>query len=124
MKNIITILSLLLTFTSYAQEKKCSHLKIGKFEYSNPVYSEWKIIRTDSTQIEKNSKSGIEIYSSIEWKSDCLYVLTYKKILNSDPKDFIGRTVQVEITEIKSDRYTCESKSDIMDLKLEIVKIN
>ena len=124
--NCILIIILVLTFSSCAQEKKCSEFKVGTFEYSDPKFSEWKVNRTDSTQIEISTKSGIEIFSSIEWKNDCEYVLTYKKVLNSgsDVNDLVGQTIQVEIVETKSDRYTCKSKSDVMDLELEMVKID
>ncbi len=125
MKIGTSIIILLLTLSCSAQEKKCADFKVGKFEYSDPRFSEWKVSRTDSTQTEINTKSGIEIYSSIKWKSDCEYVLTYKKVLNSgtDTNDIIGKTIEVEIVETTPDSYTCKSKSDVMDLELEMVRI-
>jgi hypothetical protein len=121
MKNII--ITLLLTFTSYSQEPKCSNFKCGKFKYSNPKYSEWIVMRTDSTQTEKSSISGIEIKSSIEWKSDCEYVLVYKRVLNAEAKNMIGKIVLVKIVQTESDRYTCISKDEKNELELEMIKI-
>jgi hypothetical protein len=119
-----SILILLLNFClkSCAQEKICADFKIGSFEYSDPKFSEWKVNRTDSTQTEISSKSRIEIHSSIEWKTDCEYILTYKKVLNFDAKEIIGKTITVKILETKSDRYTCISKSGNTELNLEMVK--
>jgi hypothetical protein len=122
MKNLILILLLNFCLKSCAQEKICEDFKIGSFEYSDPKFSEWKVNRTDSTQTEISSKSKIEIYSSIEWKTDCEYILTYKKVLNSDAKEIIGKTITVKILETKSDSYTCISKSGDTELKLEMVK--
>jgi len=123
MKKAIPIVILLITLYSCSQEKKCTDFKVGKFVYSDPNYSEWKVNRTDSTQTEISTKSGIEIYSSIKWISDCKYILTYQKVLNSEVKNIIGKTIEVEIIKTKLDRYTCKSKSDAIDLELEVVKI-
>jgi hypothetical protein len=123
MKNIIITFLFLLTFTSYSQETKCSNFKYGKFKYSNPKYSEWIVVRTDSTQTEKSSISGIEIKSSIEWKSDCEYVLVYKRILNAEAKNMIGNIVRAKIVQTESDRYTCISKDEKNELELEMIKI-
>ncbi|UAB75576.1 hypothetical protein [Mesoflavibacter sp. SCSIO 43206] len=125
MKIVTSIIILLLTLSCSAQEKKCAKFKVGRFEYSDPRFSEWKVSRTDSMQTEISTKSGIEIFSSIEWKSECEYVLTYRKVLNSgtDTNDIIGKTIEVEIVETKSDRYICKSKSDVMDLELEMIRV-
>lgn len=126
MKRLIFILFFLLTFISFAQEKKCSEFKIGKYEYSNPKYSEWKIIRTDSTQIEISKKTGVKITSSIEWKSDCEFTLTCDKIQNSNLKDAVGKTVNVKIVETLPNSYMCISQSQDFNfnLELEVLKID
>ncbi|MEZ4803007.1 MAG: hypothetical protein R2797_09565 [Gelidibacter sp.] len=125
MKIVTSIIILLLTLNCSAQEKNCAKFKVGKFEYSDPRFSEWRVSRTDSTQTEISTKSGTEIFSSIEWKSECEYVLTYRKVVNSgtDTNDIIGKTIEVEIVETKSDRYICKSKSDVMDLELEMIRL-
>lgn len=126
-KNISTCISILvvfLTLSSCAQEKKCADFKTGTFEYSDQLYSDLKVIRTDSTQTEINEKNGLEMHSSIKWIDDCNYVLTITKVLNADLENVVGNTIEVEIFETKSDSYKLKSKSDAGNLELELIKIN
>ncbi|WP_218841465.1 hypothetical protein [Winogradskyella costae] len=81
-------------------------------------------MRTDNLQIEINSETGVEIYTKIEWKSDCEYVMTYEKILNH-PKDIssvIGKKIFVEILETNGNKIKVRAKSDSMDEKIEFIK--
>jgi len=123
MKNIITLIILFLTLSSSAQEKKCSELKTGEFEYLNEDLP-FKIVRNDSLQIERNLKTGVEIHTSVQWKSECEYVLTYKKILNSnrDVSDIIEKQISVKILETNKDRIKVHAKSDAIDEKIEFIK--
>lgn len=126
MRSLLSILISLFATTIFSQDISCSNFKIGKFKYANPQYSEWSISRTDSVQIETNTKTGIEIYSSVKWESECYYILTCIKVLNSDSKNIVGKIFRVSITETYKDYYKCISKSDdtqFQDLKLQMVKI-
>ena len=123
MKNLILVLILNLTLNSCAQEKKCEDFKTGKFVYAEQNRPE-KIVRIDNLQIEINSETGVEIYTKIEWKSDCEYVMTYEKILNH-PKDIssvIGKKIFVEILETNGNKIIVRAKSDSMDEKIEFIK--
>lgn len=124
MNKTFTILILLLTLSGCSEEKKCSDFKVGNFKISNPELSDWIISRTDSTQTEINSNTGMKIYNSIEWKTDCEYILTYTKVLNpgSQVVDFIGKKVKIKIIETNSGGYIC--KTNINDIELEMVKID
>ena len=123
MKKLI-LLFIILTFSCCAQEKKCTDFKTGTFKYTDQLYSDLKVIRTDSTQTEINSKNGLEMHSSIKWINDCNYVLTITKVLNADLENVIGKTIEVEIVETKSDIYKLKSKSDAGNLELELRRIN
>lgn len=124
MKRISFAVFLITLFSvGYSQNNQCSDFKTGKFEYTNPNYSEWKVIRTDSTQTEINSKNGIELNATIIWKSDCEYVLTYEKITNSDLKNLIGKKVFVEILEIQNRKFKYHSKLDTMEITSEMIKV-
>jgi hypothetical protein len=124
MKRILFIVFLItITTKIQAQKKQCSDFKIGKFEYTNPKYSEWKVVRTDSTQTEINSKNGVELKATIIWKSDCEYVLTYEKVINTDRKNLIGKQVFVEIIEIQNQKFKYHSKLDTMELTSEMMKV-
>ena len=125
MRNIFFLLLLVLTIGTYGQDKKCSNFKVGEFKYANPEYSDWQVNRTDSTQIETNTKNGIKIYSFVAWKSDCEYVLTSYKVLNSDSKNIIDRVFNVEIIKTLPNSYICISKNDaIDDMVLEMIKLD
>lgn len=128
MRLLLSIILSIFTWILFCQNKPCSYFKTGEFKYSNSEYAEWTIIRTDSIQIEVSSKSGTEIYSLIEWKSDCEYTLTCEKVLNSNSNQYdeaVGKVFNVFITETLYDRYKCNSKSNenqINELKLEMIK--
>ena len=123
MKNLILVLILILTLTSYAQEKKCIDFKDGTFVYAEKNRAEI-IIRKDNLQIETNPENGIEIHTSIKWKSECEYVMTYEKILNysKDISSVIGKKIFVKIIETNGNRIKVRAKSDTMDEEIEFIK--
>lgn len=124
MKKPITIVVLMLAIIGCSQEKKCSDFKTGKFEYFDPNYVHWKVTRTDSTQTEISTKNGVEIYSSIEWKSECEYLMTYIRIENSSIKDLIGKTISFEIIKTSNKKYTLESTIDKISKEWEMIKVD
>lgn len=109
--------------SSTAQEKNCAEFKTGKFIYIESDRPE-KIVRTENMQIEINSETGVEIYTRIEWKTDCEYVMTYEKILNypKDVSSVIGKKIYVKILETNGNRIKVRAKSDVMDEKIELIK--
>ncbi|WP_298343417.1 hypothetical protein [uncultured Algibacter sp.] len=121
-----SIIVLLFSSTLFCQNTSCLEFKTGKYIYSNPEYTNWTITRTDSTQIETNNKTGIEIISTIDWISDCSYILTCKSVSTTNLTNIIGKVFHVSITETSKERYKCVSKrNDVQpkDLFLEMIKI-
>lgn len=116
------ILFFLIT-NNYSQKKQCLDFKMGKFEYTNPKFSEWKVTRTDSTQTEISSINGMELKAAIIWNSDCEYVLTYEKTTNLDLKDLIEKKVFVEIFEIQDLKFKYHSKLDTLEITSEMIKV-
>lgn len=124
MKNLILIAFFISTLNSYAQENKCANFKTGNFEYSAPKYAEWNITRTDSTQIEISTKTGIEIYNSVKWLNNCEYILTCNKVVNPTSENIIGRKFTVKIIKTFPNKYVCILKNDdIDDMELEMAKV-
>lgn len=123
MKYFILLLSITL-FSCNAQEKDCSKFKTGTFRYISDETDSWTIIRTEKLQIEKNSNNGIIIKSAIEWKDDCTYILTYKEVLNSSVNNVVGKKIVVEILEVNGNKYICRAVSDVMDDKIELIKVD
>lgn len=120
-----SIIILLFTSTLFCQNKSCLQFKTGEFIYSNSEYADWIIKRTDSIQIETNTKTGIEVRSSINWISDCSYTLTCNSVNSSNLKNIIGKVFKVSITETFTGRYKCISKRNEVqykDLFLEMIK--
>ncbi|WP_445722524.1 hypothetical protein [Flavobacterium sp.] len=123
MRKLSIIVFTLLSYYCSAQEKKCGDFKIGKFKYANPEQAEWKITRTDTTQVEISTKTQIELHASVKWISDCQYTLTYKEIINSTVKEVINKTILFEIIATKNNHYVCTSKSYGIEMQLEMIKI-
>ncbi len=112
MRQLFILFLLTLSLSSFAQDKSCVDFQTATFVYADkdrPV----TISRADNKQVEINRESGLEIHSSIEWISDCEYVLTIENIVNH-PKDvsrMIGRQIPFEIVSVLGDRVTVQSKS-------------
>ncbi|MDT0555429.1 hypothetical protein [Patiriisocius hiemis] len=124
MKNSLIILTLLFTTIIYAQEKNCYKYKSGEFRYLKEERPE-KIIRTETLQTEINPINNVIIKTSIEWTSDCSYVLTYSEILNhpQDVSSAIGKRIYCEIIETNGDQFKVHAKSDVINEVLEFIKI-
>lgn len=125
MKNLSLLFGLLFILSSCNDERNCSDFKTGNFEYSFENIS-YKIHRTDVIQIEIDLESGIEFHSSIDWISDCDFVLTYERILNS-PDDLvflIGKKIDCSIIETEGKRMVVHAKSMVMDEKFEMFKVD
>ena len=125
MKNLIFILFIAFATNIYSQEKTCTEFKTGKFKYANPKYAKWEITRNDSVQIETNTKTGLEIYNAIDWKTDCEFVLTCYKVLNAEPTKFVGKVFYINITKTFTDGYFCVAENDaIEDMHLKVLKVD
>ena len=117
---IVLLFSLTFSLT-WSQKKKCRELLNGSFIYTDEKAQDWIVYRRDSLQIETNSKTGVEIHASIEWTSDCKYVLTYIKVLNTDDSFFIGKKINVEITEVKDNFIKYRSVSNGIEIDGEMI---
>jgi hypothetical protein len=120
---IVLFFSLIFSFT-WSQKKKCRELLIGSFIYNDENAKDWIVFRRDSLQIETNSKTGVEIHATIEWTSDCKYILTYSKILNADNRGFFGKKISVEILEVKENLIKYKSVSNGIEIMGEMIYLN
>lgn len=123
MKKTIVVILILSCYNLFSQD--CSMLKTGKFRYFDSEFSDWVIVRSDSLQTESNLKNGVKIVSSINWITDCHYILTYKEIYNypENVEDVIGKTIDVRITHFDNNTYTCHVVSDVADNYIKIYKV-
>lgn len=119
MKKSIFII-LLSCYGCFGQEKNCANYRTGKFNYVLENRPEL-IIRTDSTQIELNPITKVEVYSKIKWKSDCEYEMIYEKVLNypEDVSHMIGQKINVKIIETSSYGYKVHATSPRINVILE-----
>ena len=123
-KNILTLIILLLTLSSCAQENNCAEFKTGEFRYAKEGMPE-KIVRTENMQTETNPNDKIVVKTAIDWTSDCKYTMTYIEILNH-PKyvsSVIGNKIYCEIVETNGNRIKVHAKSDSMDEIIELIKV-
>jgi len=127
MRYFILLLLVLTFFTCSTQlknKKDCSHFRTGTFKYNKKGYESYNIVRNDSIQIETNSNNNIKIITSVEWISNCEYILTYKDIINFPYKDsLLGKKIYVEILQTKNDTYKCHVTSSTVDEEIEFIKI-
>lgn len=114
----------LVIWSCAAQKNDCSDFKTGKFKYADKSMQAWSIVRTDTSQIETNKESGVIIKSTIEWTTNCSYILTYDEVINSPVKDIIGKKIEVDILNVSDSTYIARAISDVIDNEVEIIKIN
>ncbi|MTD67776.1 hypothetical protein [Flavobacterium sp. LC2016-13] len=121
MKVIILLIILLINLNTYSQEQKCSDYKVGKFKYTNSLYKNWEVLRNETEQIETDKVNKIELRASINWVSDCEYILTYTKLNDSENHSIVGQKINVKIIKVGNERVICESEGLGAKLELEMV---
>ncbi|MBC3759933.1 hypothetical protein H7U19_16085 [Hyunsoonleella sp. SJ7] len=127
MRKLVIILFYSFSLTTFGQEAQCSNFKTGSFKYASPLYADWSISRTDSTQIETNSKTGLVIHSRVQWLSDCSFTLTCLKVSQKDLQHAVGKIFQINITATSERTYTCISKRNEVqkeDMELQVLKVD
>jgi len=101
----------------------CSKFRTGTFKYLNKELSHFTITRNDSTQIEYNSKDNVTIITSVEWVSQCTYILTYENVTNHPyEKKVAGEKIKVTILNTDGNIYECQVISSSTDSKIKILK--
>lgn len=122
-RNLLSLLILALLFTSCASVKNCTAFKIGNFSYVNQTFSDWKIFRNDSTQVETSKATGMEVTGKVTWKSECEYEIVYVKTNHPKLQKMIGKKVEIKIISIKNDTITYEATSDTIKMESKVVKV-
>lgn len=121
----LMFLVFLMVGSSCSDRKKCYEFKSGNFAYTDDKRIE-TIVRTDAMQVETNPQTGVEIHTSIQWANECMYVMTFEKVLNH-PKgldEIIGSKLVVDIIETKGNKYKAHVKGGTIDEVIEFVKTN
>jgi hypothetical protein len=121
MRCFILILSLTV-LNCTAQSKDCTRFKTGTFKYADPELKDWIVTRTDTVQIEKNSKTGRTLIGKVEWVSDCEYDLTFIDV-NSPNKEILGKKVNVNILNTNKNSYESYGVSGEETAKSTLIKI-
>lgn len=126
MKKILLIL-LLLTCTIAVAQTKCANFKTGTFMYDEEG-NDTVITRTETTQTETSKSEALEISGTIEWVSDCEYILTCKYVNKKDKisQEMVGQKLYNRITETDGEKYTFEcreKKNGPVVFTSEIIKI-
>jgi hypothetical protein len=74
-KKITLLLIVCSSMAVFGQDQDCSEFKTGVFQFSGINGGVYTVIRTDSTQFERNSKQSTYSKMKIRWNSDCSYTL-------------------------------------------------
>ncbi len=126
MKKLAIILFSLGCICTSAQEKKCTTFKVGTFKYSNPLYADWIIKRTETAQVETNKKTGLIIHNEIKWLSECEFDLICTKVSQTQLQHVVGKVFHIQIIETSNSSYTCISRKNEVqdkDMTLEVLKL-
>jgi hypothetical protein len=105
MKNVITLLCLLLLTSCYNTEHNCKDFKTGKFKFEHEIDGVKK-----TTFFERNDSIEVETFEGktdtaiVRWISDCEYVLRKKHPKNTQEKSTIG----MKILTTSKNSYTFE----------------
>ncbi len=88
----------------------CKKFKKGRFQYENMTLNNIIIERNRSTQKEINGE--VQSVFSIEWISNCSYIMTYKKSTRPRMKHLKGEQIYVDIIDVLDDgRYVYKSEA-------------
>ncbi|NOQ75953.1 MAG: hypothetical protein GQ574_28360 [Crocinitomix sp.] len=117
MKFVIIFFGFLLVSVQCTEKNKCESIRTGRFVYEDPEMSEYEIERTESTQVETNLETGMEIHCSVIWNSDCEYVLKYERFKNTsvNTESSIGREMTITVLEVNDKVFKCHLKSEYSD---------
>lgn len=105
MKKILYLSPLLLLFSCYNVERKCSDFKTGKFKFEYEVNGFKKTTvfeRKDSIEIE--TFEGKTDTATIRWVNDCEYVIQKKHPKNMAEE----KAIQMKILTTTANSYTFE----------------
>ncbi|CAM2891303.1 hypothetical protein SAMN05444143_102297 [Flavobacterium succinicans] len=105
MKKILYLSPLLLLFSCYNVERKCSDFKTGKFKFEyevNGIKKTTYFERKDSIEIE--TFEGKTDTATIRWVNDCEYILQKKQPKNMAEE----KAIQMKILTTTANSYTFE----------------
>lgn len=103
MTKYIAFLLFLISFSSVAQDKKCSEFRTGEFIYPS---NENKVsIRKESVQ-ESYNDGKLEATWKVSWLNECKYELVCEKVLMEDSPFQIGDKIVATILNTDSKCYT------------------
>jgi len=122
MKHLLLATLFLLNISAFAQIN-CGHFKTGTFGYTDPYFKDTVITRTETTQTESDLRTGLIISGTIEWISDCTYILTCTAINDEMYDGMIGQKFTNTITISDEEKYTCISASEGYEMEMEFISI-
>ena len=96
---------------------QCTDYRTGKYRLTDTKNDlEYLIVRNDSTQLEKNVKTGEVTTFKVNWINDCQYSLSILEG-NEDIMNFYeGKTLDVKIVNIFKDGYQFEATMEGKDM--------
>lgn len=127
MGKLVLILFSVFSLSTFSQDITCLYFKTGQFEYADRAYKDWKIVRTNSEQIETNTATGLVIHNDVTWLSNCELKLTCRKVSQTAYKHAIGKVFKIIIIETSNNGYTCIMMPNEVyssDTKFKMIKVD
>jgi hypothetical protein len=125
-KTIIFLLPILLSVSFTGCEKKekntCADFKTGTFRFVASKYRRFAVVRSESTQIETDSITGLTITGDVEWTSDCSYKVTYTKVSDAKYASVVGLSSTIKILATFDNRLTIKSEGVGGTMEAEMIK--
>lgn len=122
MKYFILFFSLAF-FNCNTKSMDCLNFKTGTFKHIDLIDDNTIITRNDSIQVEINKNTGVKYTGTIEWLSDCKYLLTYTDVNDDSRKNVIGMKIYVDIISVTDSSYKYSAYNDIQKIKGKLVKL-
>ena len=118
----IALLVIALAGCEKKEKDRCYDFRTGTFRFLKPEFKRFKVVRTESTQTETDSISGLTLVGDIKWTSPCNYQITYTKV--SDPKyaSVIGSVTNIQILAVFDKKLTVKSVGVGGTMESEMIK--
>jgi hypothetical protein len=127
MKKLVNFLLMILLsggFISCEKKEKnrCTDFKTGTFRFLDSKFRRFAIVRSESTQTETDSVTGLTITGDVDWTSDCSYKVTYTKVSDAKYASVVGLSSTIQILAVFDDKLTIKSQGVGGTMELEMIK--
>jgi hypothetical protein len=127
MKKLVNFLLMILLSGAFIgcekkEKNRCTDFKTGTFRFLDSKFRRFAIVRSESTQTETDSVTGLTITGDVDWTSDCSYKVTYTKVSDAKYASVVGLSSTIQILAVFDDKLTIKSQGVGGTMELEMIK--